>query len=203
MLVFADSRLTFLAVPKTGTTAVEMALRHRADVIFAKSRKHITAQRFKTKVAPFLAQTFGLKTETVAVMRDPVDQIRSWYKYRSRDALDGQPRSTAGLSFDAFVDAVISEAPPECAQIGSQFAFLTDKTGAVAVDHLFDYAAQPAFLDFLSTRLGTQFTLEQKNISPPKAAALSDDMRARLNAARPEEFALYERLSARGYLRTD
>ena len=36
MLIFADARLTFLATPKTGTTAVEMALL-RADALNIKA----------------------------------------------------------------------------------------------------------------------------------------------------------------------
>jgi hypothetical protein len=38
MLVFSKQNLVFLAVPKTGTTAIEMALRPKADIVFAKHR---------------------------------------------------------------------------------------------------------------------------------------------------------------------
>lgn len=200
MLVFAESRLTYLAVPKTGTTAIEMALRPRADIIFAKSRKHITARRYEAKAAPFLAETFGIETETVAIMRNPVDQIRSWYKYRSRAALANQPRSTAAMSFDDFVQAVISDTPPEFANIGSQFTFLTDKAGKVIVDHLFDYDALPSFLAFMTDKLGDPVTLKDINVSPHVDAPLSDTVRRALKARRSGEFALYDRLRQTGYL---
>ena len=200
MLVFPESRLTYLAVPKTGTTAIEMALRPRAEIIFAKARKHITARRYTSKVAPFLSSTFGIETETVAIMRDPVDQLRSWYKYRRREELIGQPRSTAEMSFDDFVQAVISDDPPEFAKIGSQFRFLADKSGAVIVDHLFDYSALPAFLTFMSNRLAGPVELKEVNVSPLTDAPLSDAVRQELEAKRSEEFALYERLSLTGYL---
>ena len=52
MLIFLRHRLAFLATPKTGTTAVEMARRLRAEVVFAKNRKHVTALRYARKVAP-------------------------------------------------------------------------------------------------------------------------------------------------------
>lgn len=201
MLVFAESGLTFLAVPKTGTTAIELALRPQADVIFAQTRKHVTAQRFKSKIAPFLKSTFGIETETVAVMRDPVDQIASWYRYRSRPALAAHPRSTAEMSFDAFVRAVISQTPPEFAQIGSQHAFLTDPSGAVVVDHLFAYDALPDFAGFMADRLDVPVTLERKNVSPALETPLHADVRHALLSARSEEFALYERLKSAGHLR--
>ena len=202
MLIFADKGLTYLATPKTGSTAVEMALRPRAEIIFSKRRKHMNAMRFKTKLAPFLSETFGIETETVAVMRAPVDQIRSWYKYRAREEVAGQPRSTAELSFDEYVRAVAAENPPDHARIGSQFDFLTNAKGQLAVDHLFAYEDQAQFLDFLGERLGMTVELKRKNVSPPVEAPLSQEAEAALKTARAAEFALYDRLvAAGGYLR--
>ena len=203
MLVFLDPGLAFLAVPKTGTTAVEMALKPRADVIFARGRKHTTAARYHNKIAPFLEDTFGTRPASVAVMREPVAQIRSWYRYRSGPRQKGGRHSTQGCSFDEFVLAVISAEPPPFAGIGSQYSFLTSGTGELLVSHLFAYEAQPAFLGFLTDRLGHEVELKQKNVSPPAEAPLSPDVEAALRTARAEEFALYDRLQAEGgYLRT-
>ena len=201
MLIFADKGLTVLATPKTGSTALEMALRPKADIIFAKQRKHITAQRYRSKIAPFLAKTFGIETETCAVMRAPVDQLRSWYRYRARDGIADPARSTRHLTFDAFIAAVISDAPPEYARVGSQFTFLTGGTGEVLVDHLFGYDQRDLLLAFLSKRLGAAVAPKRRNVSPRKEAPLSDEMHKQLRAARAEEFALYDRLvAAGGYL---
>lgn len=202
MLVLGSANLVYLAVPKTGTTAVEMALRPRADMALMKQRKHINAQRYRRKVAPFLKDAFGMKPETVAVMRAPIEQIRSWYRYRTRPDREGEARSTQGLSFDDFVRAVIADTPPPFAGIGSQFSFLTNGRGQVIVDHLFAYEAQPAFRAFLSERLGEEVRFKQKNVSPQTPAPLSADVEAALRAARADEFALYDKLiKAGGYLR--
>ena len=180
MLVFSDQNLAFLAVPKTGTTAFEMALRPRADIILSKRRKHLTAARFHNKVAPFLADTFGLTVETMAVMRDPVEQIRSWYRYRSGPRQKGTKASTNGCSFDDFVLAVISD------------------KGEVLVNHLFAYERQPVFRAFLTQAFGEEITLKQKNVSPPAEAPLSAAVEAKLRKVRADEFALYERIKAAG-----
>ena len=198
MLIFLEKQLVFLATPKTGTTAVEMALKSQADIIFARRRKHIPARRYVSRIAPFLAQTFDRHPETVAVMRDPVEQIRSWYRYRARTDKDGQAQSTKGLCFDDFVLDVIAENPPERAKIGSQFTFLSDRRGRVVVDHLFAYDNQPAFLSFLEERLGNSIVLQQKNVSPRMEAPLSDGVSERLRQARRAEFDLYDRLTAAG-----
>ena len=204
MLIFLPSKLAFLATPKTGTTAVELALKPHAEIIFARNRKHTPARRFRRKVVPFVENTFGMRIEGVAVMRDPVDQIKSWFRYRSSERLDGSELSTDGLSFEQFVMEVIDDDPPPRAQIGSQFAFLTDGQGEVLVDHVFAYAHQPAFRDFLSDRLGQKIKLKAKNVSPSVRTDLSGQATRRLQAAREGEFALYERLmAADGYLHSD
>ncbi|TMM55318.1 hypothetical protein [Sulfitobacter sabulilitoris] len=204
MLVFLKANLAFLAVPKTGTTAVEMALKPRADVIFARGRKHTTAARYHNKVAPFLHDTFGTRPEAVAVLRDPVEQIRSWYRYRSGPRQTGTKVSTRGCSFDDFVLAVIADDPPDFAGIGSQHSFLTSGSGTLLVTHLFAYEAQPAFRGFLSDRLDTPVNLKPKNVSPAAAAPLSPRVEQALRAARAADFALHDRLVATGgYIHTE
>jgi hypothetical protein len=203
MLIFLRHKLTFLATPKTGTTAVEMALKPRAEIVFSKSRKHITALRYANKIAPFLEDTFGVHPASAAVMREPVEQIRSWYKYRSQKRLDGSKLSTKDISFEQFVREVISDAPPERAQIGRQFNFLTDGKTRVMAEHIFAYENQEAFLMFMSERLAHPVELAPKNISPKVDAPLSDDALGLLRDARAEDFILYDAvMAAGGHLQT-
>lgn len=203
MLIFLSRELTFLATPKTGTTAVEMALKPEAEIVFSRSRKHLTALRYQRRVLPFLQETFSASPEPLAVMRDPVEQIRSWYRYRSQPRLDGKKLSTKGLTFEEFALEVISDTPPPRAQIGSQFSFLTSDQDDLLVQHLFAYERQPAFRDFLAERLGRQIKLKPKNVSPDLPAPLSGNVESQLRAARAKEFALYDRLmAADGYLHT-
>ncbi|QUJ75386.1 hypothetical protein KDD17_10365 [Sulfitobacter albidus] len=204
MLIFLRHELAFLANPKTGTTAVEMALKPRAEIVFAKRRKHLTAQRYIRKVLPFLQDTFGKAPAAVAVMRDPVDQVGSWYRYRNGARLKGSELSTDGMSFDAYVrEVAMGEDAPPRARIGSQHSFLTDR-GDLMVHHLFAYEAQPAFRGFLERQLDMELKLKPKNVSPPADTRVSAEARALLEAARPEDFALYARLrDAGGYLETD
>ena len=197
MLVFSAQSLAFIAVPKTGTTAIEMALRPHADIIFAKHRKHMTAQRFRRKVAPFLEDTFKIRPDCMAVIRDPEEQIRSWYRYRKGERQRGSSKSTFDLSFDAFVRDVIAADPPPHAGIGSQWNMLTGD-GAVLVDHLFAYEDQPVLRAFLDDRFGTAIEIKVRNVSPPADAPLSAETRAALRQARAEEFALYDRVRAAG-----
>ncbi|APE44285.1 hypothetical protein BOO69_13420 [Sulfitobacter alexandrii] len=198
MLIFLRHGLAFLATPKTGTTAVEMALRPKAEIVFAKNRKHVTALRFSRKIAPFLEDTFGVRPEAVAIMRDPTDQIASWYRYRGSDRLLGTDLSTRDISFDTYVREVIGDDPPPRAQIGSQFNFLTDGKETVMAQHIFAYTHQADFRRFMSDRLRTEVTLKPRNVSPGADTGLSAETLARLREARAPEFALYDRVLAQG-----
>lgn len=203
MLIFLEPKLAFLATPKTGTTAVEHALKPYAEIVFARGRKHTPARRFRRKVVPFIEGTFGTRIEGVAVMRNPIDQIKSWFRYRNSGRLAGSELSTDGLSFEQFVMEVIDDDPPPRAQIGSQFAFLTDGNGTVLIDHIFAYESQLAFRSFLSERLDREIKLKAKNVSRAIRADLSGQAQQRLRAAREAEFTLYDRIvAAQGYLQT-
>ena len=195
MLIFSAENLAYFAVPKTGTTSVELALRARADIVFAKGRKHMPAQRFHAKVAPFLETAFSLRPDRVAVMRDPVDQLGSWYRYRTTAHLRGSQNSTAGISFDEFVAGYLSDEQPEYARVGSQVRFMSDNKGNLGMTHLFRYDDIDALVRFLSLRLGKDIQLGQANVSPKAELTLAPELQSALRKAHPQDFDLYERLS--------
>lgn len=201
MMVFLRQNLAFVATPKTGSTAVEMALRSKSEVIFAKARKHLPAQRYQARVRPFLDQTFQTSPQAFSVMRNPVEQLRSWYRYRHSGQTDTPQQSAAGMSFDDFVRGVVSDDPPPPCQIGSQFQFLCNGKGQLQVEHLFAYERQPVFRAWLEERFGETINLKPKNISPDVPAPLSPEVETALRKARAQEFALYEQVcAADGYL---
>ncbi len=204
MLIFSPQSLVFIAVPKTGTTAVELALKRKADIIFARNMKHTTAMRFHRKIAPFLTTAYGLNPDRMAVMREPEEQIRSWYRYRCRDSKAGTALSTRQVSFNEFVEAVISDDPPHYAGIGSQWGMLTSSKGNLLVHHLFAHERPLPFREFLSQRFQEEIELKQKNVSPQIDAPLDPAVRARLRVARQAEFDLYDQLmKADGHLQSD
>lgn len=199
MLIFFKQNLAFLSVPKTGSTAYEQAIRRRADVIFSKSVKHMTAGKFHAKVVPFLKSSFDLDPESVAVVRDPIDHARSWYKYRSPERMSqDDPACHGGVSFDEFVLDAISDAPSRPARIGSQANFLALKTGEIGAHHLFSYDRLEQLQAFLTDRFEEPIEPRAKNVSPFVEAEISREVAARFRVARPAEFALYDRVIAAG-----
>lgn len=201
MQIYFEQNLAFLATPKTGSTAYEMALRPHADIVFAKRRKHMTAGQFKRRMVPFLDDFYGLNPEVMAIIRDPIEQIRSWYRYRARPVGKGGRADCQDLSFDDFVRLVMQEPQPPAAAIGTQLGFLSMFDGVIPVHHIFAYEKQQVVRGFLNDRFGKTFEFQQKNVSPDKPTPLSPDVEAELRAFRADEFALYQRvLDAGGHL---
>ncbi|MGB3408115.1 MAG: gamma-glutamyl kinase [Jannaschia sp.] len=188
MLVFWKQHLVILATPKTGTTALEAALAPLADaaIVNPPGLKHCTVQKYRRELSGFFEQKGRRPMQLVAVMREPVDWLGSWYRYRSRADLDGQPNSTAGMTFDDFIGAYLSDPQPDPARVGAQARFLEG-----GVDHLFRHDRQDDLLRFLAERLGPLPPFERRNVSPRGDLSLSPAMEVRLRTERAEDFALW------------
>ncbi len=200
MLIFWDQRLVFLATPKTGSTAIEAALQPLAAVTVERPpvMKHTPAYRYHRFLAPYLERASGgARFTTVALMREPLDWLRSWYRFRQRDDVEGTERSSTGMSFEAFVEAYMQKPRPPVADIGAQSRFLSDRSGGLGVDHLFRYEELGDFLAFLEDRLGCEVVLPRVNVSPQADVALSAAAEARLRDFATADFALYESLPRR------
>ncbi len=199
MLLFFKQKLVFLSVPKTGTTALEAAAAPYASAVILDppGMKHVSVTRYKTQLAPFFEARGKQPHETMAIMREPIDWLGSWYRYRRRDQIKGKPNSTAHVSFAEFVEAWLQPDPPAFAQVGSQARFLGHNGTMIGVDHLFRYDQMGRAVAFLSARLGVDLTLEARNVSPQIALDLPPSLMRRVQAERPEEFALWRTLCSR------
>ena len=194
MLVFFKQRLVLLAMPKTGSTAYQAALAPLADMVISgpPDLKHAPLYRYNRFIRPMYEKVCGAQMEVAAVMREPISWLGSWYRYRGRPALAGHRNSTAGISFDQFVEAYCQGKRPAYAQVGSQDKFLEPQPNGCRVDHLFAYEDQAALQAFLAARLGPLPALGQRNVSPDIPLTLSEPVEAKLRRKCASSFALYE-----------
>lgn len=200
MLVFAEARLVLLAVPKTGSTALEAALAPHAGIAVTAppELKHAPLFRYNRFFRPMIERFVAQRMDVLAVMREPVSWLGSWYRYRQRPAVAGQPVSTQGLSFDAFVEAYCRGDAPEFARVGSQAKFLEPQRNGIRVTHLFRYEDQEGFLRFLEARLGIPIRTRPVNASPALPVALSPATEARLRRRAAADFALWSGIGQDG-----
>ena len=136
MIFLHHARLVILSQPKTGTTALDNALAGRASIAVSgpPQIKHMRYNKFMTFIAPWIESQAGLARtdyEVVSVMREPVDWLGSWYRYRMRNGLRRKTAKshiyTGGISFDDFVQQVIKvEDRPPYARIGTPCSISTE-----------------------------------------------------------------------------
>lgn len=204
MLVFWKEKLVILAVPKTGTTALAKALGPHADIMVndPPELKHAAVFRYNRFFRPMFDKACGIpRMDLMAMMREPVDWLGSWYRYRQRDFMRGKPKSTHDVSFDEFVLEYCKGKDNRSgyADVGSQAKFLETRPNGTAVSHLFRYEDQEKTLDFLKERLfnrqGISFELPQSNVSPKRDLVLSSDVLDHYKSVCAQEFELYDSLS--------
>lgn len=195
MLVFWKQGLVFLSVPKTGTTAWEEALAPHASiaVLDPPDLKHAPLYRYNRFFRPMFEKVGPAhRMETLAVVREPISWLGSWYRFRRRPSMAGKANATFDVSFDDFVNAYMEGNPPAFANVGSQAKFLEPRPNGTAVDHFFRYEDQPSLLAFLEARLGLRIELPRSNVSPEMDLSLSPETERRLRRKFAEDFALWE-----------
>ena len=194
MLVFWKENLVLLAVPKTGSTALQGALAPRASMVFRDPPeiKHAPCYRYKRFLKPYFVQAGGQKPELMAIVRNPVDWLGSWYRYRTREELIGHENCTRDISFNDFVLEYCKGQPAPFANVGSQNKFLRINDGDIGAQHLFQYEQWDKVIAYLEDRLEFKITLKQKNVSPTMNLTLSAEVEEKLREKRAVEFEVWE-----------
>lgn len=198
MLVFDKAKLVLLSVPKTGTTSYEQELAPYSAlaILNPPELKHAPVYRYNRFVRPMLEKFVGTPIDVMAVMREPVSWLGSWYRYRQRPHVLGTKNSTLGIDFDDFVLEYMKGNRLPFANVGSQAKFLEPSRNGTEVTHLFRYEDQPKILDFLENRLDRKISLPRLNVSPPMELCLSPKVSDKLRRKCHEEFDLWDSIDS-------
>lgn len=162
MLIFDDIKLIYLANPKTGTTAFEQAFRRYANKELSDTLpKHVPFRRVR-RVFPQLVKQY----EVVTCVREPLDTLYSWYRYRQRALLKGDPNSTYGVSFKTFIEEWCEDDPAEFARINGSVRFVLSKNGLVHKKlGLFRYGGNPSIIDYVAEKRGQSVQFRREGAS--------------------------------------
>lgn len=201
MLIFWKERLVFLANTRTGSSSIERALETLAHVSVQRppALKHLPAREVLAHIAPLLTGVTGEGFTTVALMRDPVDWVGSWYRSRQRDGIAAAAGSPRGVSFAEFTEDYMAgrvagfggtDRGADLA-LGRQSDFLCDDAGRLIVDRVFRYEDIGAFIRFLDDRLGCEITLPRLNVSPASALQLPAPLDLRLRDHLAADYTIY------------
>lgn len=194
MQVSLKHGFVFFCTPKNASNSVEAMLRPHIDLDLQGSPavRHTNVRQYRQYLAPYLATVAPqVSLETLALVREPVSWLYSWYRFRARSELreSRHVNSTAHVTFAGFLEAYLEDPQPEFARVGSQAEFLQDEQGAAGIDRLFAYEGLQGLVDYLSDRIGEPLSLRTINVSPTrvyrsnlleKAGALHRRIRSRL-----------------------
>lgn len=202
MLIFWDQRLVILATPKTGSTAIEMALESLASVTVERppALKHTPAYRYERFLKPYLERSADAPFTVVALMREPIAWLGSWYRFRQRDDIADTPQSTRGIDFESFVTGYMADPRPAFADIGAQARFLSGTKG-LGVDRLFRYEEIGTFVTFLEEWLDCVIELPVVNVSPSGSLDLSETSRRKVEHYCADDIRLYQAIRPDGMVR--
>jgi len=129
---------------------------------------------------------------SIALIREPIEWLGSWYRYRQRGENLNTSSSTADVSFDEFVEAYLGNDRPKYANVGQQAQFITGGGDKPLVTQLWRYTAIDDLTLYLRLQLGFKFKLEQVNVSPKRALSLSPENNRTLQSHFQKDFDLYE-----------
>lgn len=178
MLISIQHKFIFVAGLKIASTSIEKALRRRCEVAIGQTGfgKHDGLRIIQRKFGWLFNQMPLEEFFVFGVIRDPVDYFVSLYNSHQKDAFDGKPHSTKGMSFETFAERWIDEGSW---QVRPQKERFVNADGELGVDCLLSYQKLEQEWPSLMARLGFSHELPLTNESPEvfSAADVAEDTR--------------------------
>lgn len=192
----------FLCMPKCASTSIEEAISQYCSINFSKhpGLKHINARNFhKYILAYHLKIVPGKEIETFCLMREPVDWIYSWYRFRTRDELKNPKHPdhanyTGNISFSQFVDELVSRKNVPYVKVGFQKDFMLLGNGEMGVDRVFPMEKMSEVEAYLSKKTGRVISIPHTNIAPKRQFDLDDFLLNQLIQYYEKDIELYNKL---------
>ena len=193
MLISRQPPLVFFAVPKTGSVSIETAFAPHFDMVMSKhpNLKHMPVRTYEASLRNFVGRRVAKDPVKIAVVREPLDWILSWRRYRMRPEIDGKPNSTKGVSADDFILSYMADKPAPYADVGSQHRFLHNKAGELGVDKLFRFDDLGVLVAYLNKRLRVNVEIGRLNASPKPDDIVSSNVADAYRRYAAKEFDLY------------
>ncbi|SES39188.1 hypothetical protein SAMN04490244_11525 [Tranquillimonas rosea] len=210
MLIGVKKRFVFVANTKAASTSIEAALIDQAEIHRGGSpaRKHISLREALREYRFLFGQEEHRPRHFLkfGVMRDPIDWIGSWFRYRKGNKVD-QPLP-AGMTFAEFWQrADWNIRRPDGSKHLQGERFLGPKGGVMA-DVILPYHDLETGFARLCEGLGLPCRLPRRNVSrlDEIGEEIDPDLRAEMRAFYADDYALFDRIdeiNAKGFARLE
>ena len=195
MLIFPAEQLVFLCTPKCASSSVEDAYAPYAGSVLGgrPGLKHINYSTYEQTLKTIVqGRDNDPPPETVCLIRDPIEHLRSWFRYRQRPTQIDRSRSTRGWTFDAFIETFLRGNSTAPVGVSTQYEFVQNKAREIGVDRIFALENLSCFLEFMNERLDVRASLPTLNASQSGPAELSPELEASLRERLAPDLALHE-----------
>lgn len=187
-------------IPKSASTSVNFALRTISECILDGNGgvKHIQVTDYEQFLEPLFQRRYGPGIddfERIAVVREPVDMLRSYFKYLRRPGVENpghvdHHRNTIDVDF---ADFLVNACTVGVKGLARPSGFVADRNGQIGIDALFSFARLDALSAHLSQRSGTQIDIPFQNVSPEsRLSDLGADVLDMVRDTFAADFALYD-----------
>ncbi|WP_420398147.1 hypothetical protein [Nioella sp.] len=198
MLIGLEKRFVFIANTKTGSTSIEQALAQYADFqhVGTPKRKHIGIRDVLNEYQCVFSQP-GSGPETFlkfGVMRDPVDWIVSWFRYRKREG--EHQRLPIDMTLEEFWERRDWTFQKQGGVKNLQKTRFTSETGEVLMDRIIPFPELAPQFAAICDSLGIKIPLPKANVSKIRAldVPISVNLRRKIEQFFEEDYELYNRL---------
>jgi hypothetical protein len=198
VLIGVRKRFIFVANTKTGSTAIQAALLDEAEIDHGLSpaRKHMRLRKVLTTFDFLFDGRIATRDDFFAfgVMRDPLDWLMSWYRYRlDQNVRDPLPAGTTFAEFCAMTDDFNFRLRDGRPNLQSDFFVAED--GAVLADYIIPYHDLPDHYGTIAKAIGLPSSLPVRNRTKLREnPVLSDTLRADLVRHFAPDYQLWARL---------
>ena len=191
----------FLSSPKCASTAIENSISNHCNITFTgnPALKHLDARVYSSSVLPLIkALVPQADLVSFSLVREPLEWIASWYRYRTRPALSEpvhphHKNYTGHLSYDEFIEEYIKQDRRKpFANLLRQYDFVKSASGDVGVDLVLPVNRLDLIADFFSSKIGEKIKIPRRNISPKMNLTLDPDREQRLREYLKKDLVLYK-----------
>ncbi|MEO9895178.1 MAG: sulfotransferase family 2 domain-containing protein [Paracoccaceae bacterium] len=197
MLISVSKRFIFVANTKTASTSIENALLPHGDIIASGTpeRRHMPLQK-ALKSYPYLfnhPDHARQKFFKFGVMRDPIDWIYSWFRYRKGNAVESPlPQD---LDFETFWRRQDWNIVRMNGNKHLQLQAFQGRKGNILADLIIPYHRINDIYPDVARLLGVDPGLPQHNVSKlPNDRDFPEDLQDEMRAFYEEDYALWDTL---------
>lgn len=200
MLISVKHKFLFVANTKAASTSIEAILADHAEISSppGPKGKHLPLAKIRQDFKA-LFDTPGKEFDSFfrfGVMRDPLDWILSWFRYRKGNQVEAP--LPPDMSFAEFWQAADWNVFDHTGKPYSQGRIFLDAGGKPLADVIIPYHQLDAMLPQVLAALGISATVPRLNVSViwREAAVIPADLRDAVRAHYAADFALYDQLDA-------